>query len=322
MRRRDFIRVAGGAVAALPFPARAQQSSIVGLLSGVHLDNQQIAAVPKGLEEVGYVEGRNLAIKYRSAGGRFDRLPALFAELLHEGAGVVVAITPAAALAARSATATIPVVFATGADPIELGLVSSLNRPGGNITGITFLVNTLIPKRLELLQELVPAAGNVGLLINPKNPTSRSQMADAQAAATTLGLRLQVVDASSETDLEIAYTSFIRQRVDAIIVGADALFDSQRHQIVELSARYAMPAIYHLPAFVTEGGLISYGTSITDAFRLAGGYAGRILKGESPAELPVQQSTKIELVLNLKTARALGLTLPPTLLARANEVIE
>ena len=235
---------------------------------------------------------------------------------------MIITITPPAALAAKRATATIPIVFATGADPVDLGLVSSFNRPGGNVTGVTFLVNILVAKRLELLRALVPSATGIGLLVNPTNPTSLSQTNDAQAAAFALGLRLSVLSASSESEIEAAFASFVQQRINAVIVGADALFSVRRDQFVWLAARHAMPAIYHLREFVAAGGLMSYGTNITDAFRLAAVYAGRILKGEKPGDLPIQQTTKFELVINLKTTKALGLEIHPQLLATADEVIE
>jgi putative ABC transport system substrate-binding protein len=321
LRRREFITVLGG-VAAWPLAARAQQSAmaLVGLLEGSHLDDRQLEAVRRGLKEAGYVEGRNLAIKYRSADGHFDRLPGLAAALVADRVAVLLTFGPPAAVAAKAATATVPVVFATGADPIELGLVSSLNRPDGNITGVSFLVTTLASKRLELLRELVPDATVVGFLINPANPTSESQTRDAQAAALALGLRLPIQSASSDADINAAFASFAQQRVDAVIVGTDQFFGSRHELLVGLATRYAIPTIYYLREAAASGGLMSYGTSITDAFHLAASYAGRILKGEKPADLPVQQ--KFELVINLKTAKMLGLNVPATLLARADEVIE
>ena len=324
MRRREFISLLGGAAVAWPEMARAQQPLVasVGLLSGVQLDDRQLGGVRQGLKESGYIEGRNLAIKYRSAGGQSDRLPALAAELVNDAIAVIVAITPQAALAARSATTTIPIVFAIGADPVDLGLVSSFNRPGGNVTGVTFLVNTLVAKRLELLRELVPSATTIGFLANSKNPTSQSQISDAEAAAVALGLRFPVLSASSESDIDAAFESFAQQRVNAVIVAADAFFATRLDQFVSLAARHAIPATYHLREFVVAGGLMSYGTNITNAFRLAAIYAGRILNGGTPADLPVQQSVKFEFIVNLRTAKALGLTVPNTLLVSADEVIE
>jgi putative tryptophan/tyrosine transport system substrate-binding protein len=324
IRRREFITLLGGAAAAWPLATRAQKApmALVGLLEGSHLDDRQLEAVRQGLKEAGYIEGRNLAIKYRSGDGHFDRLPGLAAALVADRVAVLLTFGPPAAMAAKAATATIPVVFATGADPIELGLVSSLNRPGGNITGVSFLVTTLASKRLELLRELVPGATVVGFLINPANPTSESQTRDAQAAALALGLRLPIHGASSDADINAAFAGFAQQRVAAVIVGTDQFFGARHDLLVGLATRYAMPTIYYLREAVASGGLMSYGTSITDAFHLAASYAGRILKGERPADLPVQQTVKFELVLNLKTAKMLGLEIPGTLLARANEVIE
>jgi putative ABC transport system substrate-binding protein len=324
MKRRDFITLLGGAAATWPLVAGAQQApmALVGLLEGSHLDDRHLEAVRQGLKEAGYVEGRNLAIKYRSADGHFDRLPGLAAALVADRVAVLLTFGPPAAVAAKAATATVPVVFATGADPIELGLVSSLNRPGGNITGVSFLVTTLASKRLELLRELVPGATVVGFLINPANPTSESQTRDAQAAALALALRLPIQSASSEADINAAFASFAQQRVDAVIVGTDQFFGTRHDLLVGLATRYAMPTIYYLRETVASGGLMSYGTSITDAFHLAASYAGRILKGEKPADLPVQQTVKFELVINLKTAKMLGLDVSPSLLARADEVIE
>jgi ABC-type uncharacterized transport system substrate-binding protein len=323
MRRREFITLLGGA-AAWPFAAHAQQPTmaLVGLLSGALVHDYQLRALRQGLKEAGYIEGRNIAIKYVSADGRFERLPELAAELVADSSAVIVAIAPPAALAAKAATAKIPIVFTAGADPVDLGLVSSLNRPDGNLTGVHFLIAALAAKQLELLRELVSSSTVIGLLVNPANPVSESQTRDVQAAAVALGLKLSVLNASSESDIEAAFASFVQQRVDAVLVGSDPFFLSRRDQLVGLTARHAISAMYSLREFAVAGGLMSYGTSLTDAFRLAGAYAGRILKGEKPADLPVQQAAKFELVVNLKTAKALGLTVPPSLLARADEVIE
>jgi ABC-type uncharacterized transport system substrate-binding protein len=323
LKRREFITLFGAA-AAWPLAARAQQPglALVGLLAGVSLDDRLIDAIRRGLKDAGYIEGRNLAITYRSADGRFDRLPALAAGLVADGVAAIVALAPSASLAAKGATTTIPIVFATGGDPVELGLVSSLNRPGGNVTGVTFFINTLGAKRLELLRELIPSAKVMGFLINPRNPTSESQISDVQAPARALGVEVLILNAGSERDIDAAFTNLVQQRADAVIVGADQFFISRRDQLVGLAARHVIPATYFVRDFADIGGLISYGASITDAYRLTGVYAGRILKGEKPADLPIQQTVKFELAINLKTAKALGLTVPDKLLATADEVIE
>ena len=322
--RRQFISLLGGAAVVWPLAARAQQAGVplVGLLVSTQIDDRQIAAIRQGLKDAGYIEGRNVAIKYRSGDGRFDRLPAMAAELAADAPAAIIALAPAAALAAKAATATIPIVFSIGGDAVKLGLVSSLNRPGGNVTGVTFFVNTLGAKRLELLRELVPSAAHIGFLVNPANPTSESQVTDVRAAARERRVDLLVVNAGSEREIDAGFASFVQQRVNAIVIGADSLFLSRRDQVVGLAARHALPAIYNLREYVDNGGLITYGASITDAFRLAGGYAGRILKGEKPPDLPVQQTVKFELAVNLKTAKALGLTVPDKLLVAAEEVIE
>jgi putative ABC transport system substrate-binding protein len=321
--RRELLAALGGA-AAWPPAARAQQTGVplVGLLLSNQIDDRQVGAIRQGLKDAGYIEGRNVAIKYRSGDGRFDRLPALAAELVADAPAAIVALAPAASLAAKAATSAIPIVFAIGADPVDLRLVSSLNRPGGNVTGVTFFVNTLGAKRLELLREVLPSAAVVGLLVNPANPTSESQIADVRAAVRSFGVDLLILNAGSERDIDAAFASFIQQRANAIIIGADGFFLSRRDQLVGLAGRHALPAIYYLREFADVGGLISYGASITDAYRLAGGYAGRILKGERPADLPVQQTVKFELAINLKTAKTLGLTVPDKLLVVADEVIE
>jgi putative tryptophan/tyrosine transport system substrate-binding protein len=325
IRRRAFISLLGGAATWPLTSARAQQSAVglVGLLSGGQLDDRLIEAVRQGLKDGGYVEARNIAIKYRSADGHFDRLPTLAAELAADPVAVIVALfSPTPAVAAKSVTSTIPIVFAIGADPIDLGLVSSLNRPGGNVTGVTFFINTLGAKRLELMQELVPSGTIIGFLVNPRNPTTESQSRDVQTAARRLGVDIVILNASSESDIDDAFTAVTQRHFNAVMIGADAFFTGRRDQLVALARRYAIPAMYYLREFVTTGGLISYGASITDAYRLAGRYASRILKGKKPADLPVQQSTKFEMMINLNTARALGLTVPDKLLALADEVIE
>ena len=325
MRRREFISILGGAAASWPLAARAQQQSpvaLVGLLSGFQLDDRLLGAIRQGLKETGYIEGRNVAIKYRSADGRFDRLPAMAAELVADPVTVIIALAPLAATAAKSLTTTIPIVFALGPDPIELGLVSSLNHPGGNVTGVTFFINSLGAKRLELLHQTIPSAAVMGFLSNPRNPTTKSQIKDIEVAARALGVKLLFLDAGNESDIGTAFANAFQQHANAMIIGADSFYLSRRDQLVGLAARHSLPAVYYLREFATAGGLISYGASITDAYRLAGSYAGRVLKGEVPGELPVQQTVKFELVINLKTAKTLGLTIPPTLLAQADEAIE
>jgi putative ABC transport system substrate-binding protein len=322
MRRRELIALVGG-VAAWPLAVRAQQPAmaLVGLLSSAQLDDRQIDAIRRGLKHAGYIEGRNVAIKYRSADSRFDRLPALAADLIADPVTAIIALAPPAAVAAKAATTTIPIVFAIGADPVDLGLVSNFNRPGGNITGVTFVANTLGAKRFELLRELVPSATIVGLLVNPGNPTSEPQIRDAQAAARALGVQLLILKASSERDTDAAFESAVQQRANAVIIGADSLFVSRRDQLVGLAARFAIPAIHFVREFVDIGGLASYGPSQSDAYSLAGTYTGRILKGEKPGDLPIQRAAKFELVINLKPAKALGLTVPMHLQQIA-EVIE
>jgi ABC-type uncharacterized transport system substrate-binding protein len=324
MRRREFIRLLGGTVAAWPLAARAQQPvmALVGLLSSAQLDDRQIGAIRQGLKDAGYIEGRNLAIKYRSAESRFDRLPAMAADLVSDPVAAIIALAPPAAVAAKAATTAIPIIFAFGADPVDLGLVSSLNRPGGNVTGVTFITNTLGAKRLELMRELVPGAKVIGFLIHPGNPTSESQIRDVQTAARAFGIKPLVLPAGSERDIEAAFADAVQQRANAVIVGADSLFVSRRDQLVGQATRHAMPAIYFLREFADIGGLMSYGPSQTDAYRLAGGYTARILKGETPANLPIQQAVKFEFIINLKTAKVLGLAAPLSMQAAADEIIE
>jgi putative ABC transport system substrate-binding protein len=328
MTRRAFIGLLGGGVAwplaAMLLAARAQQRPVpvIGLLSGADLDDRQLDAIRHGLGESGYAVGKDVAIEYRSVAGEYARLPALASELVRRDVAAIVALGVPAGLAAKAATATIPIVLGIGDDPVRLGLVASLNRPGGNVTGVTFLVNALGAKRLGLLRELLPNAAAVGELINPAYPNAAAETSDLQEAARALGLRFHTASASSGSEIEAAFGSLMQQRIDALVIGADAFFFAERDRLIALAARHALPTMYFLRVFAVAGGLLSYGTSDADAMRQTGLYAARILKGEKPADLPVVQSTRFELVINLKTARALGLTLPLTLQAAADEVIE
>jgi len=325
MKRREFITLIGGAAAAWPLAARAQQSSnpTIGFVNPTspgpfaHLVNE----MRKGLNEAGYVEGQNVIIEYRWAEGQADRVPAMVADLVNRKVSLIVA-TGGTVVAAKTATATIPIVFTTGTDPVREGFVASLNRPGGNVTGVTFLTIGLAPKRLEVLAELLPNASTIGFLVNPNLPYFEVGVRDMEAAARTLGRQTQILRAQNEGDLDAAFSTLKQRGVGALVVGGDPFFNSRRNQIVALATRHSIPAIYEWREFAEAGGLMSYGSSITDAFRQVGIYAGRILKGEKPADLPVQQSVKVELVINMKTAKTLGLTFPITLLGRADEVIE
>jgi putative ABC transport system substrate-binding protein len=325
MRRREFITLLGGAAAVWPLAAHAQQPAmpVVGSLSSLapaevaHL----ITAFRQSLDAAGYVEGRTIMIDYRWAQGQYDRLPAMATELIAQHVAVIVAWGPAAALAAKAATATIPIVFSVGDDPVVMGLVVSLNRPGGNATGINLLTGTLVAKRLELLSKVVPS-GTIAVLVNPTSPSAEPDTKEVQTAAQTLKRQLTFVKASTETEIESAFAILLKERIGALIVGADPFFTEHRQLLVSLTARHALPSMYDFRETVVAGGLMSYGTSLADAYRQAGGYTAKILKGANPSDLPVQQSVKIEFVINLKTAKALGLVLPPSLLALADEVIE
>ncbi len=326
MKRRDLL-ILGGALVAWPLAARAQQKAmpVIGYLGTTSPGPaaRLTAAFHQGLSETGYVEGQNLAIEYRWAEGHYDQLPALAADLVGRKVDVIVSVGGSpTALAAKSVTSTIPIVFRGGSDPVGEGLVASLARPGGNLTGVSMLIDELTPKRLELLSELVPQAKVIALLVNPKNPATENVMRDVQEAAHVRGLQLPILKANSESEIDAAFATLVQLQAGALNVAADPFLSSRREQIVALASRHAVPAIYAWREFAASGGLISYGSSLTAAFRLVGTYTGRILKGEKPADLPVQQPTTFELVINLKTAQALGLTMPQSILARADEVIE
>jgi len=326
MRRREFITVLGGA-AAWPIRARAQQSAmpVIGFLNGQSAQAfaPAVAAFHRGLNEAGYVQGQNVAIEYRWAEGRLDRLPPLAADLVRRQVAVIAATGGNnSALAAMQTTSTIPIVFTSSDNPIERGLVASINRPGGNVTGVSWFNAELGPKRLGLLHELVPNATIVALLINPNNPESVRQPAELQHAGRAIGLELLVLTATSAGDIDAAFTAMVQNRVGGLLIGSDPFFLNRREQIIALAAQHTIPTVYSGREAAGAGGLMSYGNSLADAYRRAGIQTGRILKGTKPSELPVDQATKFELHINLKTAKALGLEVPPTLLARADEVIE
>jgi putative ABC transport system substrate-binding protein len=325
MRRREFISLLGGAATAWPLAVRAQQPAIpaVGFLSGRSPAESAgvVAAFRKGLSETGYAEPDSVIIDFRWAEGRFERLPALASELIGRPVAVL-ATLGGSEMTAKTLVTTIPIVFGTGADPVEAGLVASLNRPGGNITGATFMTASLGAKRLGLLRELVPGAEVVALLANPNHIIGPVQIRDVEQAARGLGQRLVILDAGSDEKIEAAFTALARDHVAGLLVGADPFFDTRRERLVALAAQHRMPAIYQLREYALTGGLMSYGTSITEMYRLAGVYVGRVLKGEKPADLPVVQVNKFELVINLKTAKALGVKISDNLLSLADEVIE
>jgi ABC-type uncharacterized transport system substrate-binding protein len=328
MRRRDFITLLGGMVAAWPLAARAQQLAmpVVGFLDprSPEANADRVGAFRQGLKDAGYVEGENVAIDYRWAENQMDRLPALAAELVRRRVAVIAASGgPDTAFVAKTSTTTIPIVFAVGDDPVRLGLVASLARPGGNLTGINFFVSELAAKRLGLLRELLPAATRVAVLVNPAEATlTESTLRDVEAAARVIGLQIQVLHASTSREIDTAFATITRERPDALFVGTDPFFVSRRVQLAQMTTLHKVPAIYALRQYAEAGGLMSYGASLTDTYRQMGAYAGRLLKGAKPADLPVVQATKFELVVNHQTARILGLTVPSSLLATADEVIE
>jgi putative ABC transport system substrate-binding protein len=326
MKRREFITLLGGAAAAWPLAARAQQPAmpVIGYFSSQSegWDAPRLAALRQSLGEAGYAEGANVAIEYRWADGDYDRLAAQAAEFVRRRVAVIFAASLPAALAAKAATTTIPIVFVMGADPVKLGVVASLNQPGGNVTGVTQFYGALGGKRLELIRELVPAASIIAGLTNPKNPNSEDHLSDVQAAARAMGQRILVFSVSAESEIEPAFASMVRQGANALLVADDPFFSTRREQILAQAASRAMPAIYYTREFTMAGGLISYGSNPIDNYRRAGAYVARILKGTPPADLPIEQPTKFELVINLKTAKTLGLTVPLTLQAAADEVIE
>jgi len=326
MKRRDVLMLLGGAAVAWPLAARAQQAAVpvIGFLSSLSapVTSKRIASFGQGLSETGYVAGRDFTIEQRLAEGQYERLPELAADLVSRRVNLIAALAPPAVFAAKTATTTIPIVFVGALDPVKAGLVASLNRPGGNVTGVTFIGASLGAKRLELARELVPNVGIIALLTHPNSPDALEELRDLNTAAKAIGQELLVVSATSDREFEAAFASIVQHRAGALLIGQDPFLFQAGGQLVALAARHRIPAIYGNSELVSAGALISYGASLPDAWRLAGVYAGRILKGAKPADLPVVQPTKFELIINLKTAKALGLDVPPTLLARADEVIE
>ena len=325
MQRRNFIKVIAGSAVAWPLAARAQQSAmpVIGFFRSTSLANstQFMTAFRQGLKEAGFVESQNVAIEFSFAEGRNDRLPKLAADLLRKSVAVIVANNPAA-VAAKAATVTVPIVFITGSDPVRDGLVTSLSRPGGNITGVVFIVSDLGAKRLELLRQLVPNATTIGMLVNPNTPEIEAERKDLVAASLKIGQQLSILDVRSDSEIENAFATLVQRGAGAALIGAGPFLTSHRQQLVALAARSRLPTMYPLREYIAAGGLISYGASITEAYRQAGVYSGQILKGQKPADLPVMQSSKFEFVLNFKTAKTLGLKIPPALIALADEVIE
>jgi putative ABC transport system substrate-binding protein len=326
MRRREFITLLGGAATVWPLAARAQQSAmpVIGFLNSASPAPyaRMATAFRQGLSEAGYIEGRNAAIEYRWANGQYDLMPALAADLVRRQVTVIATGGIPAVLAAKAATTTIPIVFSTAANPVDVGLVASLSRPGGNLTGVTNVAVELGPKQLELMHEMVPKATVIALLVNPTNPNAETQSRDLKAAARTLGLELHALHASTERELDMVFAHLAELQTGALVIGTDPFFTSRGEQLAALTLRYAVPTIYQFRQFAAAGGLMSYGGGFTEGYRLVGVYTGRILKGEKPADLPVQQTTKVELIINLKTAKALGITVPLPLLGRADEAIE
>jgi putative ABC transport system substrate-binding protein len=326
MRRRDVIRGIAGSAAAWSLAARAQQSTmpVIGYLSqgSAESDDVRLAGLRRGLAEAGHVEGRNVTIEYRWAANQIDQLPALAADLLQHRVAVIVTPGTLSTFAAKAATSTVPIVFVTGTDPVQLGLVGSLNQPGGNVTGNTVLRHDLSAKRLEMLHELLPGTASVGFLEDPRNPTAELETRELLAASRALGVKIQMLHVATEGEIDSAFASLVQARTGALLVPDEIFFNDRITQLVALAARYAVPTLYSIREFPLAGGLMSYGISRAETYRLIGLQVARILEGQKPADLPVMQSTKIELVINLKTAKALGVTIPPSLLARADEVIE
>jgi putative ABC transport system substrate-binding protein len=326
VRRREFIKLLGGAAAAWPLAARAQQAAappVVGMLSASSTATATyMAGFREGLRDAGYIDGQNVAIEYRWADGQYDHLPGLAGDLVSRQVAVIAATGLPPVFAAKAATSTIPIVFLSAGDPVQLGIVASLNRPGGNITGVSFLAVELASKRLQLLLDVVPAATVIGLLTNPNNPRTDPEIGQLPAAARTVGKQILVVKAGSERDFDVAFETLVQERANAVLIPAEPLFSLWHEQLVALAARHALPAMYDVREFTAAGGLLSYGLSLTDTYRLVAGQVARILKGARPADLPILQPTKFQLVVNLRTAKTLGLTIPESFLLRADEVIE